>query len=267
MSSTTRASAGDILWPHLRELPAFRALIRAIEARLLGEQGELPRPLLDIGCGDGHFVQATLGRADVGVDVHFPSLRQAQRREVYAGLGAASAARLPFADGRFGSVLANCAIEHMPDLDSVLREAARVLRPGGRFVFSVPIDRLNRNLFVAGALERLGMGGAAARYREWFRRIQVHYHMYSPDEWQRRAEAAGFRVVVRREYLSPRATRLLELGHFYGLPNLAARRLFGKWVVWPWRPRFALEEKVLAPRVAEDGVPNSSCCFFVAEKA
>jgi hypothetical protein len=48
---------------------------------------------------------------------------------------------------------------------------------------------------------------------------------------------------------------------------LIGRKLFGTWVVWPWRPRFALEEAVLAPRVAEDGVPNSGCCFFVAEKA
>jgi hypothetical protein len=40
----------------------------------------------------------------------------------------------------------------------------------------------------------------------------------------------------------------------------------GKWVAWAWRPRFALEEAVLAPRVLEEDVPNSSCCFFVAEK-
>lgn len=259
------SKAGDILWQQLRELPAFRALIRAIEARLLSQQ-TIARPMLDIGCGDGHYADVTLGKVDVGIDLHQPSLQLARRRTVYTHLDAASADHLPFVDGAFATVMANCAIEHMPDLDAVLREAARVLRRGGRFIFSVPTDRLNQNLLVAQMLDRMGLRGAAKRYREWFRRMQVHYHLHAPDEWQRRVEAVGFKVIYRREYLSPKATQLLELGHYYGVPNLIARKVFGKWVVWAWRPRFFLEEKVLTPRVAEDGVPNSSCCFFVAER-
>ena len=259
-------NARDILWEHLRELPTFRALIRATEDRLLREQGDLARPLLDIGCGDGHFAQVTLHQTDVGIDVSPSILRLAQRRHVYSHLDAASAAHIPYADGRFPTVLENWALEHMPDLDAVFSEVARVLRPGGHFVFSVPTDIHNDNLLIAGILDRIGLHTAASRYREWFRKMQVHYHMYAPDEWQRRIEALGFKVIYRRGYLSPRATHLLELGHYYGLPNLITHQLFGRWVIWPWRPRFVLEEKVLSPRVAEDGLPNSSCCFFVAEK-
>ena len=80
--SNTSALPGDILWPHLRELPAFRALVRAIEARLLREQGTLARPLLEISCGDRHYAEVTLGHADVGIDLYPPSLHDAQRRQV-----------------------------------------------------------------------------------------------------------------------------------------------------------------------------------------
>ena len=257
----------DILWMHRRELPMFRALIRAIEHRLIVEQGKLARPLLDIGCGDGHFAQVTIKTADVGIDVFVPSLQAAKRRGIYAHLDAASAWNIPYRDGVFATVLANCAVEHMPKLDQVFGEVARVLRPKGRFVFSVPTDRLNQNLLIAQWLDRVGAKGTASRYRNWFKRMQVHFHMYSPDEWQQRIEARGFKVICRRGYLSPQATHYLELGHYYGLPNLITHNLFGKWVIWPWRPRFALEEVVLAPCVAEDDVPNSSCCFFVTEKA
>ncbi len=266
MTSDLRQSK-DILWAHLSQLPAFRALIRAIEHRLLLEQGPLTRPLLDIGCGDGHFAEATLKTGEVGIDIALPSLIEARRRGVYGHVDVASAWNIPYRSGVFATVLANCAVEHMPKLDQVFGEVARVLRPGGRFIFSVPTDQLNRNLAVAGMLDRVGAGHQADRYRNWFKRIQVHYHMYSPDEWQRRIEAQGLRVTFRRGYLSPRATQYLELGHYYGVPNLATRKLAGRWVVWPWRPRFALEEAVLAPRVAEDDVPNSGCCFFVAEKS
>jgi ubiquinone/menaquinone biosynthesis C-methylase UbiE len=256
----------DILWTHLRALPAFRALIRAIEHRLLVDLGPLPEPLLDIGCGDGHFAEVTIKHAAVGVDIAHPSLVEAKGRGVYGALDVASARNIPYRSDSFGAVLANCAVEHMPRLDQVFGEVARVLKPGGKFILSVPTDQLNRNLWVAGVLDRAGAHGLAERYRHWFKRIQVHFHMYSPDEWQRRLEAHGLKVTYRRGYLSPRATQYLELGHYYGLPSLIGRRLFGTWVVWPWRPRFVLEEAVLAPRVAEDGVPNSGCCLFVAEK-
>jgi SAM-dependent methyltransferase len=266
MSDKDLQAAKDILWQHLSRLPTFRALIRAVEHRLILELGPLPRPLLDIGCGDGHFAQVTIKTAEVGIDIAHASLVEANKRGVYRHLDVASAWNIPYRSGSFATVLANCAVEHMPNNEGVFSEVARVLRPGGRFVFSVPTDQQNKNLLIAASLDRVGAKGMGARYREWFRQMQVHYHMYSPDEWQRRIEAQGLKVTLRRGYLSPRATQYLEMGHYYGAPNLVARKLTGKWVLWPWRPRFALEEAVLASHVAEDGVPNSACCFFVAEK-
>ena len=43
-------------------------------------------------------------------------------------------------------------------------------------------------------LHGLGANGLAARYKAWFKRMQVHFHMYSPDELERRAKAVGFCV-------------------------------------------------------------------------
>ena len=48
----------DLLWRHLRGVPAFRALLRAVESRFYQDL-ELPRPVLDLGCGDGHFAGTT----------------------------------------------------------------------------------------------------------------------------------------------------------------------------------------------------------------
>lgn len=259
-------SPADILWTQLSALPAFRALIRAQEARLFIQLGNLPRPLLDVGCGDGHFAQSVWEHIDAGIDPHAPSLREAQRRGLYGRLYCASATRLPFAAGSFGGAFSNCVIEHIPDCDAVMAEVARVLQPGGRFVFSVPTDRQNDALGLTRAFNALGLRAAAERYKAWFRKIQVHHHMHSPDEWQRRAEAAGLRVVKRVGYMPARAMRWFDLLHYYGAPNLAARKLTGRWVVWPWRPRFILEEKALAGFVAEDDPPDATCCFFVAVK-
>ncbi|MEJ2607302.1 MAG: hypothetical protein P8Z41_11590 [Anaerolineales bacterium] len=60
----------DFLGAHLRELPYFRSILRAVEAELF--QGvELAHPILDVGCGDGHFASGALDQAiDWGIDLH-----------------------------------------------------------------------------------------------------------------------------------------------------------------------------------------------------
>jgi len=47
-------SEKDYLWLNIRELHYFRGLLRAVEARFY-QDIELPRPILDVGCGDGQF--------------------------------------------------------------------------------------------------------------------------------------------------------------------------------------------------------------------
>lgn len=101
--------------------------------------------VLDIGCGTGTQAIATYGRSQpggsvVGVDASGKMLAVARRKVGRAGLDIpfhhADAARLPFEDGRFDIVTITTAM-HMvpPDRRSLcLREAARVLRPGGRLL-------------------------------------------------------------------------------------------------------------------------------------
>ena len=62
----------DLLWRQLKTIPAFRAILRAVESRFYFAV-DLPGPTLDVGCGDGHFAQMTFDRR---IDVHVSSVRQ-----------------------------------------------------------------------------------------------------------------------------------------------------------------------------------------------
>ena len=86
-SKEKRLEKVDYLWLHIRELPYFRALLRAVEARFY-EDIELPSPTLDLGCGDGIFTfgAALLGAKHViGIDLYSKALKAAQRNSVLLG--------------------------------------------------------------------------------------------------------------------------------------------------------------------------------------
>ena len=74
----------DFLWQHLQDLPAFRALLRAVEARFYQDLLPLEEPVLDVGCGDGHFASVAFPHAlQAGMDPAANTLREARARGAY----------------------------------------------------------------------------------------------------------------------------------------------------------------------------------------
>lgn len=93
----------------------------------LAEEGLVP--VLDLGCGQGRLAELLV--ADwVGVDASPTQLADCEARPVVR----ADANALPFRGGSFGGVAALWVLYHLDRPVDVLREVARVLRPGGTFV-------------------------------------------------------------------------------------------------------------------------------------
>ncbi len=261
-------SACEFVWPHLSRLPTFRALIRSIEHRLLSEYQPLDSPVLDIGTGDGHFASVALtGPIQAGIDVALAAMQEARERRIYSILACSTATAMPFRSEHFATVVSNCVVEHIPDLDGALSEAHRVLNSRGTLLLTVPTDYLEKNLLIPRMLASVRLGNLSNRYLAWFRRRQVHYHLLSREQWVAAVEERGFSVTRTRGYLSARATKFFELGHYAGWHNILARRTTGRWVLFPWRPLFYPTEQLLASFVEEREHPNDSCLLIEAHKS
>jgi len=248
----------DFLYLHLRDLPFFRALLRAVEAQFY-RSIDLPAPTLDLGCGDGHFASLTFDRPlDAGLDPWLDSRRESRRRGAYRLLVQADGAAAPFPSGHFASAVSNSVLEHIPHIDAVLAETARVLHPGAPFVFCVP----NPRYFSALSLRRvLGRG-----YVDWFRRISRVCHADAPQVWEERLEKAGFRLERWWHYFSPSAMRVLEWGHSLGLPSLVARKLTGRWILAPARWNLWLTQRLLQKHAAAEPVEEGTFTFYIAHR-
>ena len=263
---TASRSSESLLRAHLREMPLHRVVIRTIEAQILSRV-EFPRPILDIGCGDGHFASVLFPEGvDVGLDPGIADLAEGKRRGVYRLLTAADSGAMPFGDASFRSVVSNCVFEHIPKLDATVAEIARVLAPDGVFATTVIGERFREFLTDEAAWRRVGLSAAHRRYVEWFNRKAVHFHFDSPEVWRRRFEAAGLEVVSWRYYMSAMATRAFHRSHYVSLPHLLARKLTGRWVPVPALMDNSFWVRRLSRWVDEPEPKPGSCIAFVCRR-
>ena len=133
---------GSTRW--LRQLsklvPARMALFDPMVGDWLGLE------VLDLGCGGGFMAEALAlrGASVTGVDPSDPALVAARRHAAKVALvidyRQGSGERVPVADGAMDVVVCVDVLEHVEDLERVLDEVGRVLRPGGLFLF----DTINR---------------------------------------------------------------------------------------------------------------------------
>lgn len=103
------------------------------------------KAVLDLGCAGGFMAEALddRGARVTGIDPASEAIAAARDhasgRSIQYDVGVGEA--LPYPDGSFDAVVCVDVLEHVQDLERVLAEVSRVLRPGGLFLF----DTINRN--------------------------------------------------------------------------------------------------------------------------
>jgi SAM-dependent methyltransferase len=164
--------SGRTLHPHTQRGILYRNLVVA------SQLGTRARDVLEVGPGEGGLTRILLGRGHVvtaldlaqGWLVRLPDSATKVAGEVTA---------LPFADRSFDAVVAAEVIEHIPEQNRALGEAARVLRPGGLLVVTVPYRE---------TLTYVNCPECGARFE-----VNGHVHRFEGPELEQALRAAGLR--------------------------------------------------------------------------
>ena len=257
----------DFLGNNLKELPYFRALLRAFESRFYQEL-DIDGNTLDLGCGDGLFARSTLQhKLLVGIDPSVKALIEAKASNAYSIILGANGGDLPFSSQQFDCIISNSVLEHIRNIDLVIKEISRLLKAGGKLIFCVPNIKFTKNLSIALWFEQRNFCFIANQYRIFFNKISRHHHCDDVETWRKRLEKVGISIIKNWDYFSPDALKILEWGHMLGLGNLVQKIIFGRWVIFTNSPGKMLAERLCRPIYENESTHQAGAyTFFVCEK-
>jgi SAM-dependent methyltransferase len=213
--------------------PAALALRECV--RLAAMRGvELPEPILDVGCGDGIFARLCYPERQVwGIDINPNEIRRAQSTATYSTLICGSITSSDLPEGYFRSAIANCSLEHVPDIAAAFGTIARSLAPGAPFVLIVPTPDWTHELLVPRVLDGLGLSGLARSYRDGLDRVFHHVHLYDEKKWTALLDAAGFSVDRVEPIVSSGVTGAFDVLLYPSVAGWLVKQLTGHWTLMP----------------------------------
>ncbi len=181
-------------WENRYRRPGFQSRIRVLRACLKGVNIE-DEQWLDAGCGSGTLSRylADRGGQILGVDASAEMVRNATLRSLeyphrcleFQQID--SIVALPVSDLSLHGILCSSVLEYVPDVRACLGEFARVLRPGGRLLVSVP----NRGSIVR-RIQVSSFRFARAMGRNWFPFIEHSRHEFTPSAFKTLMQQFGF---------------------------------------------------------------------------
>jgi SAM-dependent methyltransferase len=160
--------------------------------------------LLDVGCGHGAYLDSLLPQASrvVGIDINESYIRGIKQRVTAdeIQLAVLDAQEMAFKDCSFDVVIAIEVLEHIPNEEKFVSEIFRSLKPGGKFLLSVP----NKLFFFETHPIRMHSRLVGSRWGtgipllpllpRWVRRHFATVHLYTPRGLTALLCGTGFRI-------------------------------------------------------------------------
>lgn len=195
---------------------------------------DLAEPILDVGCGDGLFARLAYPEKQIwGIDINPVEIKRAQATNSYQTLVCGNVCDVALPPEFFASSIANCSLEHVPEIDRALSNIRKSLVPGALFVLIVPTPDWSRKLALPELLKRAGLDSLAVAYGDALDRVFKHVHLHDDGWWNDKLELAGFEPVETRTIVSRANSWVFEALLPPSGIGWGVKKLTGRWVLAP----------------------------------
>jgi ubiquinone/menaquinone biosynthesis C-methylase UbiE len=223
----------DFFARYLNVAPLPLAIERTWECEIQSDQ-DFQRPILDIGCGEGIFAWGLMDEnIDVGIEPNGRELERASDLDLYDELIECYGDNIPKPDQSFQTIFSNSVLEHISEIEPVLKEAHRLLKDGGTIYLTLPTDNFDHYSWGYQILSNMGLKSLASKYLELFNRFWAHYHFYSSSDWEELFDRCGFKVKDQFEYASKAQCLFNNLVSPLCFFAFVVKKVTNRWFLFP----------------------------------
>ncbi len=217
-------------FPYTPAALCIRECIRLSKMR----QYQCVPPVLDVGCGDGMFAQLAFNTNEVwGIDIDANEGRWAQASQAYSQIILGDIVDTWLPQGFFNTCVANCSLEHIPNLDGAMKAIFDSLKPGGIAYLFVPTREWAADMRAVDWSEKLGVPWIGRAVQSGIDGVFRHHHLYDDDEWRAISERAGFVVKELSPIGTVAATKAFEALLPPSAIGFLTKKLTGRWTLAP----------------------------------
>lgn len=202
-------------------------LWRAAEVAALREQ-IYESPVLDLGCGDGLVTSMVLPQVAIALDPDAQALSKAAQHNIYKQFINAPIEQSQLPEASIGTIISNSVLEHIPHLDTALAAAARLLKPGGQLIFTIPTEAFSEWLALP-----------LTHYANWRNQQLAHLNLWPIERWAHHLARVGLQVESVRPYLHREWVSTWDWLELSQQIWIAEQRLVG--IVWKQIPSSVID--------------------------
>lgn len=170
----------------------------------------LLRPALDLGCGNGIFAQTIFqDKLDFGLDISKEIVESAKKNRAYYKYIVADAHNIPLPNQSVQTVFSNSVFEHIPNLQEVLSEISRILKPGGQVIFTTHSPN-SKKFYGVRLLKKVHCKMLAKVYDRTFSHMLQLKTLWDLNTWVKNLSSAGMSIEEYKVIISPRSAFWFE---------------------------------------------------------
>lgn len=257
MLQITPEEIDDILAAYVRRIPVPVAVRSTMRLMALSKFIPVGSSVLDVGCGDGCFGSFYPKRAQLvvdGIDLNEDEAKLALKTGAYRRVELCDISEA-VPEGQYDVALGNCSLEHVPDIHAAFDNIHRVLKPGGKFLLSVPAFGWTQKLEMVRMLNRFHTRVALC-FGHAIDGFFQHHHLYDGRTWKMLVENHGFIVENVVGIGGPVLNRVFERGLPLAFAEFLYKSAFKRYpdfsARWRRLPSEACREEIVALPIAPD---------------